>query len=186
MNTTTISAADFIDRIMTGGRFHVGERYVVVGEVSLRGAVLQRPLLLHGFLFEGPVDLSDTVVPGEFDLSDCRFRRNVKLSQMHVQGSIRFRRVRVDVEAFHRDGSGGIGIEAIGLEADGDVRIQDLDCRGAVHASGLSVGGAAIWQNIEGQPDRRPVPVHPMQHPWRSQHDGADRQVLCGVRPDRH
>lgn len=149
MNTTTISAADFIDRIMTGGRFHVGERYVVVGEVSLRGAVLQRPLLLHGFLFEGPVDLSDTVVPGEFDLSDCRFRRNVKLSQMHVQGSIRFRRVRVDVEAFHRDGSGGIGIEAIGLEADGDVRIQDLDCRGAVHASGLSVGGAAIWQNIE-------------------------------------
>lgn len=149
MNTTTISAADFIDRIITGGRFHVGERYVVVGEVSLRGAILQRPLLLHGFLFEGPVDLSDTVVPGELDFSDCRFRRNVRLSQMHVQGSIRFRRVRIDVEQFHRDGSGGIGIEAVGLEADGDLRIQDLDCRGGVQASGLTVGGAAVWQSIE-------------------------------------
>lgn len=149
MNTTTISAADFIDRIITGGRFHVGERYVVVGEVSLRGAILQRPLLLHGFLFEGPVDLSDTVVPGELDFSDCRFRRNVRLSQMHVQGSIRFRRVRIDVEQSHRDGSGGIGIEAIGLEADGDLRIQDLDCRGGVQASGLTVGGGAVWQSIE-------------------------------------
>lgn len=148
MNTTTISAADFIDRIMTGGRFHVGERYVVVGEVSLRGAILQTPLLLHGFLFEGPVDFSDTVVPGELDFSDCRFRRNLRLSQMHVQGSVRFRRVQIDVEARERDGSDGMAIEADGLEADGDFRVEELNCQGGVTAAGLTVAGRVTWQSI--------------------------------------
>lgn len=149
MKTTTISAADFIGRILSGGGFHVGERYVVTGEVSLRGAILPRPLLLHGFLFEGPVDLSDTSVPGELDFSDCRFRRNLRLNQMHVQGSIRFRRVRIDLEEYQRDNSGGTGIDAVGLEADGDLRIEDLICSGGVQAAGLAVAGAADWQDIE-------------------------------------
>lgn len=149
MKTTTLSAADFIGRILSGGGFHVGERYVVTGEVSLRGAILPRPLLLHGFLFEGPVDFSDTSVPGELDFSDCRFRRNLRLNQMHVQGSIRFRRVRIDLEEYHRDNSDGIGIDAVGLEADGDLRIEELICAGGVHAAGLAVAGAADWHNIE-------------------------------------
>lgn len=149
MKTTTLSAADFINRILSGGGFHVGEHYVVTGEVSLRGAILPRPLLLHGFLFEGPVDFSDTSVPGELDFSDCRFHRNLRLNQMHVQGSIRFRRVRIDLEEHLRDNSDGVGIDAVGLESDGDMRIEELICAGSVHAAGLAVAGAANWQDIE-------------------------------------
>lgn len=149
MKTTTISAADFIDRIHQGLRFHVGERYVVVGEVSLRGAILKQPLLLHGFLFEGPVDFSDTMVPGELDFSDCRFRRTLKINQMLVQGSVRFRRVRIDGEGANLDSSGEVTIEATGLEAEGNLRIEELTCAGGVMAAGLAVGGAAAWSAID-------------------------------------